>query len=600
MKTVLTALFGSAAIASGSIVHFFENDHITLRVTVDNHIVIDDIQGFDHPVHGVKMKLEVVETAPGVRLNSVYYRANHGDITGSDWLWAGSSSKIKSFDLDTDDFNNSISPDPNPFGGVQSNPAYRPWLFSGEGRGSYNFSDNRILQQDLNAENTWFDENVDGGDQWFLYHDEFRTGSGSIGEWTFDKLPMSVVYCKEQGSTVKYFTLGNFTEIYDFDEGEPPAEDPITEVAPFDFKYSKPSAHTHHFKVVDGHEWILEASTNFRDWAPVDSPHTSYSNGDGTSTYVYTRQDKIKEFFRFVITSVQGDVDLLDVARSSVLNAIAESHWSPEESQDVFIDYGSSSMFTRNPNNILNGKEGLTALVAWNSRTNGKQLGGFAITPQHVVSTQHAAYLPGDVVFFVTADNQLVQRTVTHTKGTGFDSLTTDYVMCLLDSPLPDTIKPLEIMPADSAKYFNGSNPTFYYSLSNRLTNVWVDQNEKVIVGEFKSINWRSLDDPSPDAYTDQDKSEWNIMTGFTGSEVAEAWKKDAAAGDSGSVPMLMVGDKLVATGLYSDETSGHWYGQLDVNNDLKRLIEDVDAKAGISTGYTPTEADLNGFVTYE
>jgi hypothetical protein len=226
MKPTLTALLGTAAIANGTIVHLFENEDITLRLTVENSVQIDDTRERFKEVNGAKMKLEVLSTAEDVRLNSVYYRMNNGSLTGvSNWqrdtlpgefLTEGVTT-IRSFDLDTDDFNNSISPDPNPFGDNRSNPAFRPHLYSDEGRGSYNFTDQRQLLWDVDAENLeWFDENVDGGDQWFVYHDEFRNGSGSIGEWSFDQ-PMSVVYSKSKGSTTESYALGNFTEIYKFD-----------------------------------------------------------------------------------------------------------------------------------------------------------------------------------------------------------------------------------------------------------------------------------------------------------------------------------------------------------------------------------------------
>lgn len=216
IKTTLTALVGTVALSNAATIHVFENEDICLRLTVQNRIETEEL---DQSTHGAHMRLEVLRTAEDVRLNSVYYRMNHGSLTGASSTFrdpiGGSDVTIRSLDLNTPDFNNSISPDPNPFGSVQSNPAFRSAVYLDEGRGSYNFSDNRILQQDLGADNYWFDENVDGGDQWFVYSDEFFNGSGSIGEWTFDQ-PMSVVYSKSKGSTVEFSTLGNFTEVYHF------------------------------------------------------------------------------------------------------------------------------------------------------------------------------------------------------------------------------------------------------------------------------------------------------------------------------------------------------------------------------------------------
>lgn len=367
-----------------------------------------------------------------------------------------------------------------------------------------------------------------------------------------------------------------------------------TQAEEFEFSYSKPYDHTHVFTVTNGFDWTLEASANLFVWEEVNSSFATYDNGDGTTDYIYTRQDQIREFFRFVIAETEK-ADLMDVARSSVLDAI--DGVDPDVEQDMFNNYGSSSVFTRNPNNILTGKEGVTGLVAWNSRTNGKQIGGFAITPQHVLCTLHATYVPGDIVYFVTDDNVLVSRTITHTKGTGFNSYKTDYVMCLLDSPLPATIEPLEILPSNSADYFDKSRPTYMSYV--RLMTVWANQYEEAVVGEFKTINWRSNTDPNPNQYTDLDHATWVMFNGFTGIDIDEGWKHDAIAGDSGSVPMLMIGDKLVACGMYSDNTNGTWFGQLININDFNRLIVDVDAKGNIDTGYTVTEADFSSFIQY-
>ena len=219
MNKTITALLGTATVANATIVHLFENEDITVRVQVNNSRQLDETTAIPSWVDGAKMQVEVTSTSDGVRLNSVYWRANHGALNNM-------RSDIKSFDLVTDDFTNGIRPDPNPFGFNEINPAFRPYLFPDEGRGSYNFSDNRILQQDLNAVNNWFDDSVDGGDQFFLFSDTFRQGSGSIGEHTFAELPMSFVYSKEQGSTVRTFSLGNFSEIYDFDDAGRPVEEP--------------------------------------------------------------------------------------------------------------------------------------------------------------------------------------------------------------------------------------------------------------------------------------------------------------------------------------------------------------------------------------
>ncbi len=363
---------------------------------------------------------------------------------------------------------------------------------------------------------------------------------------------------------------------------------------PFVWSYEKPAAHTHHFTITNGYNVELQGSYNLFTWQVVDSPFVSFDNGDGTTTYIYTRQDQIREFFRYVL--LPDPEDLVEVAEESILDAVAGV--TPAVGKDVFLNYGTSSVFTRNPDSILNGKQGLTGLVAWNTRTNGKQLGGFAITPQHVLCTLHANYVPGDTVCFVTAGNQVVVRTITHIQGTGFDSTVTDYVVCLLNSPLPASIEPLEVMPSDSSLFFADKNSPTY--LFKQVPIVWVNQNEEVVIADLKEIQWYTNDDTAPNSYTANDHATWDILTGFGGIDVDSGWKYNAVPGDSGSVPMLLLGDKLVACGMFTTETSGSYLGQSINLNDIERLIIDVDAKANVSTGFTLTEANLNEYAVYE
>ena len=218
MKTTLTALIATATVANATIVHLFENEDISLRVTVETHQIndmVDPDTGRDLVNHNAaKFKVEICQTAPFVRLNSVYYRMNHGSLTGS---WA-SDDRIKSadyFDSDWLDIANQF-PSPNLEGTANTNPAFRPYLLPDQGRGSYDFT-NQML---VGGENTnWFDENWDGGDSWLVYNEEDGSGSLSVGEWTFDQ-PMSIVYSTQMGSTTVVKALGNFTTPLHFAEGQ--------------------------------------------------------------------------------------------------------------------------------------------------------------------------------------------------------------------------------------------------------------------------------------------------------------------------------------------------------------------------------------------
>lgn len=217
MKTTLTALIASATVANATIVHLFENEDISLRVTVENHLIndyTDPDTGRELVNHNAaKFKVEICQTAPFVRLNSVYYRMNHGNING---LWQ-SDQRMKEVDYFDSDWLDvaDMYPSPNPEG-TAGDFGFRPHLTADQGRGSYDFT-NQML---VGGENTnWFDENWDGGDSWLMYNEEDGSGSESIGEWTFDQ-PMSIVYSTQMGSTTVIKALGNFTTPLHFTESE--------------------------------------------------------------------------------------------------------------------------------------------------------------------------------------------------------------------------------------------------------------------------------------------------------------------------------------------------------------------------------------------
>ncbi len=218
MKTTLTALIATATVANATIVHIFENDDISLKVTVENHLIndyTDPDTGRELINHNAaKFKVEICQTAPWVRLNSINYRKNHGSVTGRS-VFSADFKSIDYFEPSWLDVANQF-PSPNMEGDAQTNFAFRPVRLADQGRGSYDFT-NQML---IGGENTnWFDENWDGGDSWLVYNVEDASGSNSVGEWLFDE-SMSIVYSTQMGSTTVIKGLGNFTTPVHFAQGE--------------------------------------------------------------------------------------------------------------------------------------------------------------------------------------------------------------------------------------------------------------------------------------------------------------------------------------------------------------------------------------------
>ena len=362
------------------------------------------------------------------------------------------------------------------------------------------------------------------------------------------------------------------------------------------YSYKPVDEVTHQFTITDGHSWELQASSDMKTWETVWSPFTKVANVDGTATYTYTRPVGGREFFRYKMVDPEPVGEFVDVVRDNILELIDGIDPTVNNNRKLFIEYDGPSRMMRNANHWMHNLEGVTGLIAWNSKGNGsgKFIGGAAITPFHIICSAHAPYQVGDVVYFVTRDNEVITRHIWKVQGTGFNSEEADYRICLLNNPLPPSIEPLEMMPSDSNKYISDQSAPLIFKY---MTYVWVDQNEESVVGTFKQLNMARYDDPTPDVFSQYGHAKYisNFGLQVPDPEI-EAWVKKPIPGDSGSVTMFVVGDKLVAAGHYSAPASGTWYGQLRNMNDFNRMIKLVDEAASFDTRETVQQADLSHF----
>ena len=371
------------------------------------------------------------------------------------------------------------------------------------------------------------------------------------------------------------------------------------ELPPFKvLSYKSTAEHTHQFTITDGHLWELQASEDMKTWAVVWSPFTKVVNEDGTATYTYTRFDKGREFFRYKLIDPDQRGVFVDVTRDNVLSLIDGVDPTVDNNNKLFLQYDGPDNLVRNPNNFMHRLKGVTGLVAWNSKSagGGRFYGGAAVTPFHVICSAHAPYQTGDTLYFVTRSNKVISRTVFAVQGTGFNSEEADYKMCLLNNPLPPTIEPIEMMPTDSINYINDDQTALWFF--KYMTYVWVNQWEETCVGTFRQLNMARYDDPTPDVFSQYGHAKFVSTFGLQVPDAEiDAWKKKTIPGDSGSLTMFVVGNKLVAAGHYTSPASGTWYGQLRNMNDFNRMIELLDVAGGFDTGETITQADMRKFI---
>ena len=365
-------------------------------------------------------------------------------------------------------------------------------------------------------------------------------------------------------------------------------------------KYEYDGYNGHLLTIKDGYEWEIQHSYDLRQWQELDIMIVldmmvwEVDEVAKTKTYIFWKFPANREFFRLKILSSPPNY-LIDAVNSFMVADTGEDDVLSE--QHMFNNYTSAATLSRNSNNFLHNKQGVTGLVAWNSKGNHKQFGGGALTKRHVVCTAHAQYQVGDIIYFVTRDDSIISRTVIKTKGTGYEYYDDgDYIIALLDEDLPNTIETLEVLPPDTYRYFDPNNFSFGTQLWQNMFIIWANQQELSTIGQLRAITFgNSFTDLDPYEYNWRNDADFQINYEYFESP----FYIKPIAGDSGSVAMMMLGDKLVAIGHIAAAGNGTFFGHERTFNDLNRMISDVDVAAGIDTGYTLTPADLSEYTTF-
>ena len=309
---------------------------------------------------------------------------------------------------------------------------------------------------------------------------------------------------------------------------------------------------------------------------------------------------KVKTWYSF--SASPNPVSFTESTNNALLATVATKNAATDK--PIFSNYTDVNSLIRNTNNPLHNLEGVTGIIAWNDRKYGKpkgtQLGGYAVTPRHIVSSRHAAYLKGDKVWFVARDNTLIERTVIAHRSPLYRSVSYtqgDYVIGLLDSDLPASIEPLEALPPDFYKYLDNTEFNGTTWKAKDVFFVHTNQKEQSLFSKLNNIIFKVFEDPDPLTYNPANAG--YFQRARQSKNAISEWSGPVIGGDSGSPSMFIVGTKLVPFSVWSTATVGNFFGQARNYNDLNRLIVDTDAKAGISTGYTLTDIDMSEFKVY-
>ena len=224
----------------------------------------------------------------------------------------------------------------------------------------------------------------------------------------------------------------------------------------------------------------------------------------------------------------------------------------------------------------------LTCISPWNSNA-GNFKAGTLLTPRHLLGAAHYEFGVGTVVRFVAMDNTVVSRTVTGKKRhPDFNGLSPDFTIYTLDSDVPASITHCKVMPSDVYDYMIYSRYVEGVWYSNmyfaRPAGFGLDQEEKGLIADlYKSGGNAGFQNP-----VDSDRL---------------LLHEPLVLFDSGNPGFIILNGELVCTTVWS----GPWGGTAISGQiaDLNQMIIDADTQAGVSTGYTVTEADFSAFPTY-
>jgi hypothetical protein len=274
--------------------------------------------------------------------------------------------------------------------------------------------------------------------------------------------------------------------------------------------------------------------------------------------------------------------------------------------------------FTRNADFWGIGLNGLSAISPNNSLSqNGRA--GTALTKRHIICAAHYPLRVGDTVDFVTdasgatvATTKTISKVKTHPLYAGQSgNYCYDIQICLLDSDLPAGIDFMEVMPANAGNYADvyawlGTTGCMFDQEQKGLSTlhgILLDgfyYGENLIDHSFVHLTPTSmltgvnysptlLGFPSP---SDNFSPKPSLAT-----DESYLFSELIITGDSGAPCCFILNGKLLLIGVHTTNQGGTYLPNRIT--DLNQLILDVDALAGISTGYTVTEADLSSYPTY-
>lgn len=236
----------------------------------------------------------------------------------------------------------------------------------------------------------------------------------------------------------------------------------------------------------------------------------------------------------------------------------------------------------RNPSCWLAGFD-LTAISMWNSEGKNRRR-GTAISPRHVLFATHYTVAPGEKIYFLTAANELVTRTITALTAVPDSE---DITIALLDSDLPTTISPMKTLGADWTTYF----PAGILDLPV----IVMDQDATYRMSAGADYGERGLGFDTlvfaPSMSLAGNRFQYHYPT-FTAVPGYEGWQSATQDGDSGNPAFIIIaGEPVLLCSL--------WFSTGGPSTAAYATQINATMESLSPGGYQLTHPDLSGFNTY-
>lgn len=308
----------------------------------------------------------------------------------------------------------------------------------------------------------------------------------------------------------------------------------------------------------------------------VSSNQTSYFLNQAFTSRIITT-GTVDTFLNFLSTSLA----------QHCINNIDSRLIGKTRSDTTIQLYNSSNLdkaagnYTRNSNlwcaDLVDKLTCIVPFIYRNSTTGSSLFGATPITKRHLIYPCHIAHPNGSIYDFVNTDNSVVKRTQIQKKLSPNYNPSTyvfDFCVGLLDSDLPNSIYIPKLLPTNWRNFL----PNIQYRIPIFSTHEY----------ELASVrDWVLVDNINYAAFTQPINTKRN------------EFYQSVINGDSGNPVFLIINNELVLLSSWTFGGLGSGVNYSDFIPEINQLIADVDALAGINTGYQVSTIDLSGFPSY-